>query len=153
MQVKESDSHLLFEEVVVQGKRRKLGPPAEDTCGKQVTRQCQKEARSHSPEDCNSSLRMHQETTRGPMDVGCQEAGPTEWPLAGREDSSNALNGSPGNFLGLLIIFSISIWVVATYAKSHSSVPLKICALYCMKIHTLIKYCLKGSTINYQWKK
>lgn len=80
MQVKESDSHLLFEEVVVQGKRRKLGPPAEDTCGKQVTRQCQKEARSHSPEDCNSSLRMHQETTRGPMDVGCQEAGPTEWP-------------------------------------------------------------------------
>lgn len=42
MQVKESDSHLLFEEVVVQGKRRKLGPLADDTCSKQVTHQCRR---------------------------------------------------------------------------------------------------------------
>lgn len=31
MQVKESGSHLLFGELVVQGERRKLGPLAEDT--------------------------------------------------------------------------------------------------------------------------
>lgn len=91
MQVKESGSHLLFGEVVVQGKRRKLGPLAEDTCGKQVTRQCQK-ARSHSPEDCNNSLGC---TTRlpgeqRPMGMGCQEAGPTEWPkLSERERKKN----------------------------------------------------------------
>lgn len=75
MQVKESDTRLLFEEVVVQGKRRKLGSLAEDTCGKQVTRQCQKKARSHSPEDCNHSLRMHQETTRGAKTNGCGLSG------------------------------------------------------------------------------
>lgn len=73
---------------------------------------------------------------------------------SGREGRprNNASKGSPGNFLGLLILFSIFIWVVATYAANGSSV-LKICALFCMKNHTFTKFFLKGSTMNYQREK
>lgn len=49
-QVKESGSHLLFGELEVQGERRKLGPLAEDTRGKQVAHQKKKKEEEEGKE-------------------------------------------------------------------------------------------------------